>query len=108
MDAYSTHANSAIFPSPLEFRPERWLRDDPKGPDGSTPLSRYVVSFTRGSRGCLGMNLAFMELYVALATAFRRHRFELFETTVEDVEFAIDLIKPMPKWGSKGVRARVM
>ncbi|GAP85658.1 putative cytochrome P450 [Rosellinia necatrix] len=107
MDAYHNHTNAAVFPSPLEFRPERWL-GDPKGPDGATPLSHYVVSFSRGARGCLGMNLAFLELYVALATVFRRHELELFETTLEDVEFAVDLIRPMPKWGSKGVRATVV
>ncbi|KAI1811655.1 putative cytochrome P450 [Poronia punctata] len=107
MDAYHNHTNRTIFPAPLEFRPERWL-GDPKGPDGVTPLSRYIVSFSRGARGCIGMHLAVMELYVALATMFRRHKFLLFETTSKDVEFAVDLIKPMPKPGSKGVRAVVV
>ncbi|KAI0430941.1 cytochrome P450 [Xylaria sp. FL1042] len=92
MDAYHNHTNPVIFPSPLEFKPERWL-GMPKGPDGVTPLAR---------------NLAVMELFVALATVFRRHKLELFETTSDDVDFAVDLIKPMPKWGSKGVRAKVI
>lgn len=106
MDSYHTHMNEAIFPDPLEFRPERWL-GEPKGPDGVHPLSNYMVSFSRGARNCLGMNLSWMELYVALATVFRRHDFELFETDRGDVDFIVDLVRPMPKRGSKGVRVVV-
>lgn len=107
MDAYHNHINEDIFPEPLEFRPERWL-NDPKGPDGVHPLSHYMVAFARGSRNCVGMHLALMELYVALATLFRRHHLELFETDRSDVDFIVDLVKPMPKWGSKGVRVVVV
>lgn len=106
MDAYHMHANETVFPEPLKFRPERWL-GDPKGPDGVHPLSHYLVPFSRGSRACIGMHLAHMELAVALATVFRRHEFELFETDRSDVDFANDLVRPMPKWGSKGVRVIV-
>ena len=42
-----------IFPSPREFRPERWI-DPPKTPDGSS-LERYFVGFGKGSRSCLGI-----------------------------------------------------
>ncbi|KAK8047900.1 cytochrome P450 [Apiospora saccharicola] len=106
MDAYHTHTDERIFPDPLEFRPERWL-GDPMGPDGIHPLSHYLVSFSRGARGCLGMDLAVMEVYVGLATIFRRHNMRLFETTRADVDFAIDLVKPVPKRGSKGVRVTI-
>ncbi|RWA09888.1 hypothetical protein EKO27_g5205 [Xylaria grammica] len=103
MDAFHMHMNERIFPEPLSFRPERWL-DDPKGPNELKPLSHYLVSFSRGARGCLGKHLAMMELHVALATIFRRHDLELYEADYRDVEFAVDLVKPMPKPGSKGVR----
>ncbi|KAI0457469.1 cytochrome P450 [Xylaria acuta] len=106
MDAYHMHMNDKLFPNPTEFQPDRWL-GDPKGPDGLRPLSSYMVSFSRGARSCLGINLAWMELYVGLATVFRRHDLELFETTREDVDFIVDLARSMPKWGSKGVRVTV-
>ncbi|KAI5864077.1 cytochrome P450 [Durotheca rogersii] len=106
MDAYHIHTNEAIFPNPSAFRPERWL-GDPTGPGGAHPLSHYMVSFGRGARNCLGVNLAWMELYVALATILRRHDLELFETGRDDVDFAVDLVRPMPKWNSKGVRVVV-
>ncbi|KAI3327079.1 cytochrome P450 [Xylariaceae sp. AK1471] len=106
MDAYHMHMNETVFPIPTEFQPERWL-GDPKGPDGIRPLSSYMVSFSRGARNCLGLNLAWMELYVGIATIFRRHELELVDTTREDVDFIVDLARPMPKWGSKGVRVIV-
>ncbi|GAP86887.1 putative cytochrome P450 [Rosellinia necatrix] len=106
MDAYHIHMNEEIFPEPMVFRPERWL-GNPKGPNGLHPLSYYMVSFSRGARNCLGINLAWMELYVGLATVFRRHDLELFETTRTDVDFKFDMVRPMPDWGSKGVRVVV-
>lgn len=56
---------------------------------------------------CLGMPLAYMELYVALATIFRRHELELFETERSDADFVLDVVVPMPRRGSKGVRVVV-
>lgn len=103
MDAYHMHSNDSVFPEPNAFRPERWL-NSPKGPDGVRPLSNYLVSFSRGSRACIGLNLAYMELYVALATLFRRFDLELFETDRSDVDFLLDVVVPMPKKDTKGVR----
>lgn len=52
MTSVFMHENPDIFPNPLEFRPERWLE---KRPEGAPQLDRYLVSFTKGSRQCLGM-----------------------------------------------------
>ena len=46
-----------------------------------------------------------MELYVAIATIFRRFEIELYETTKADVDFVLDMVVPMPRRESKGVRA---
>ena len=107
MDAYHMHSNPAIYPDPQAFKPERWL-GDPKGPDGVHPLSNYLVPFGRGSRICIGRPVALMELHVALATLFRRHELELYETQLADADFVLDIVVPMPRWGSKGVRALVV
>lgn len=53
-------------------------------------------------------SLAKAELVLALSTIFRRLKFELFETTREDVTLAHDLFLPFPKIGSKGVRIVVV
>jgi cytochrome P450 len=41
--------DSSIFPEPYTFRPERWL-----DAEDSKNLDKYLVSFSRGTRGCLG------------------------------------------------------
>jgi cytochrome P450 len=42
-----------IFPESHSFIPERWL-DDPRTRDGM-PLERFMVSFGRGTRSCIGI-----------------------------------------------------
>lgn len=53
MTIVDVNDDEAIFPSPQEFRPERWI-NPPKTPDGSS-LERYFVGFGKGSRSCLGI-----------------------------------------------------
>ncbi|KAG4425028.1 hypothetical protein IFR04_001798 [Cadophora malorum] len=104
MSAGIQHLDSSIFPSPLEFQPSRWLNN--KG------LEKYLISFSKGSRQCAGINLAYAELYLCLNALFGRYggdedegpRMRLFETGREDVELERDLFIPGVKAGSKGVR----
>ena len=105
MSNFSVSHDEKLFPDSFTFRPERWL-DEPKAPDGSN-LSRYMVSFGRGTRSCLGMTLAYAEMYIALATVFRRCEFDLFQTTRDAVDCHRDLFLPYPKQGALGVRAQV-
>jgi cytochrome P450 len=62
-----------------------------------------MVSFSKGSRQCIGMNLAYAELYVGLATVFKRVKMSLFESGPEAVDVKIDVFVPRPMKGSKGV-----
>ncbi|KAH8712013.1 cytochrome P450 [Phaeosphaeriaceae sp. PMI808] len=97
--------DESIFPDSRSFIPERWL-DDPKTSDG-IPLDRFMVSFGRGTRSCLGINLAWTELYLTLGMLFRRFKFELFEADVSDVEIGHDFFIPVTRLDSKGVRVFV-
>lgn len=54
-----------------------------------------------------GESLAHAELYLAIATLFRRFTFELYDTDISDVELAHDFFLPSPKLDSKGVRVKV-
>lgn len=49
MDSYIVHHNEDLFPSSHEFDPTRWLVPNAK------ELDKYLVSFSAGSRQCLGM-----------------------------------------------------
>jgi cytochrome P450 len=97
--------DESIFPDSHAFLPERWL-NDPKTHDG-VPLERFMVSFGRGTRGCLGINLAWTEMYLTLGMMFRRFRYELVEPDVRDVQLGHDFFIPVTWMGGKGVRVLV-
>ncbi|KAF8148449.1 hypothetical protein B0H34DRAFT_668585, partial [Crassisporium funariophilum] len=52
--------NANIFPDPLVFNPDWWLKSS------SADLTNYLVSFSRGSRMCL----AWCELYLFFSHLF--------------------------------------
>lgn len=114
MTSVLIHRNESIFLDAKSFIPERWI-ENPR-------LSRFLVAFSKGSRQCLGINLAYAEIYLCLAAIFRRFGsggengvrgdddegvLSLFETDLEDVETAADFVVPAPVEGSKGVRIKV-
>lgn len=101
MTSIFMHENPTIFPNPREFRPERWLNQE------GVRLERYLVPFSRGTRACIGLNLAYAEMYMALATLFRRFDLELFETSRADVDLAHDFFNPSARLDSKGVQVMV-
>ena len=106
MSNYSTAHDENVFPDSRTYNPSRWL-DNPKGPDGQKLLSRYMMSFGKGHRICVGMHLAYGEIFMGLAAVVRRFRFKLWETTSADVECWSDFLAAHPKPGSKGVRVLV-
>ncbi|KAL1639847.1 hypothetical protein SLS58_007591 [Diplodia intermedia] len=114
------HDDARIFPEPAAFRPERWLveaeeREDEEKMtmDGERErevarMRRFLVPFSKGTRQCVGMNLAYAEMFLALAALARPGLgLELWETGVEDVRVAHDWFNPAPRVGSKGVRVLV-
>ncbi|KAF7509483.1 hypothetical protein GJ744_008046 [Endocarpon pusillum] len=98
MSVMPLHNNAQVFHEPHAFVPERWLGENVKSD---------LFVFGKGPRMCSGQNLAYAELYLALAAVLRRFRLELFETTVTDVEAVCDAFMPMPREDSKGVRVLV-
>ncbi|TGJ85578.1 hypothetical protein E0Z10_g3226 [Xylaria hypoxylon] len=95
MGIYDVSHDETIFPDSFEYRPERWL-GNPRSPDGRQ-LTRYMVAFGRGTRSCVGIQLAYAELYIGLATLFRRFSFEVYETSRDDVEVRRDRFIPRPE-----------
>jgi cytochrome P450 len=105
------HHEESIFPNSRKFEPERWI--------GHPHLDKYLVSFSKGTRQCIGINLAYAELYLALARIFRAYGskdvwvegdvgyLELYETTEKDIVLTKDMFIPVGNDGSKGVRILV-
>ncbi|KAL4938472.1 hypothetical protein BDV06DRAFT_215067 [Aspergillus oleicola] len=105
MTSIFMHDNPVVFPEPRAFRPERWLEMDTE--TRGKIMGRHFVPFSKGSRMCLGMHLAYTELYLVLATTFRRYEVELMGVQRDDIEMAHDFFDPAPKQDSKGLVVRL-
>lgn len=53
------HHNETIFPQSHTFLPERWLAQSQR-----RRLDKYMVSFGKGSRQCLGMEYVYFPLFI--------------------------------------------
>jgi cytochrome P450 len=99
MTSIFMHDNPQYFPNPEVFDPDRWLESD-----SQRRLGKYLVNFGKGTRSCLGVNLAKAEILLTIAAVFHRFDMELFETDSSDVEIIHDYFNPLPKDDSEGVR----
>lgn len=102
MTAIFIHDDPKHFPEPEKFKPERWL-----DPEARNRLEKYIVNFGRGTRSCLGINLAHAEIHLTLAALFRRFDMQTYETTWADIEVAHDNFIPAPRKGSPGLRVKI-
>lgn len=105
------HYSEDYFEDPKMFRPERFME--------SPSLDRYLVPFSRGTRACVGINLAYTEIYLTTALIFGRYGskdvrmasdvgwLELYHTTYDDLEIIGDGTTPLYRPESKGVRIKV-
>lgn len=109
MTAPLVNRHPALCDDPDTFDPERYIRD-PK-------LIHRHLTFSKGARQCLGMNLAYQELQTFTAGIWRKYApydstkqgqggptIELYKTTHEDVGLWSDFVTPSPKPGSQGMR----
>ncbi|KAI2781412.1 cytochrome P450 [Daldinia loculata] len=112
MAAPILNRNPDLYDQPNEFRPERYL-ENPK-------LSKYHMSFSKGTRQCIGINLAYQELQTLTAGIIRRYdmydptrktqsgpTLELYQTTREDAAMHSDFITTAPYKGSLGLRVTI-
>lgn len=79
MSTVLVHMSLEVFEKPSGFKPDRWLAPGAEG------LDSWLVAFSKGPRSCLGVNLAWCELYIVFATMLRRFDMTLDGTTREDM-----------------------
>jgi len=106
MSSAISHHDEEVWPSSHSFIPDRWLDENMQR---RKDLERCQLSFSKGSRGCLGMNLALCELHLVLAALTIRvlPHMRLYETTEFDVRYDHDMFVPLTHDDSKGVRVLV-
>ncbi|KAI7261135.1 hypothetical protein KC345_g9882 [Hortaea werneckii] len=111
MSIRDANFDETIYDEPRKsrkFKPERWAAvNGPASAADGTSLESHFVTSGKGPRMCLGINLAYMELYIVLAQIFRRLDLELHSTDESDVELAHDFFLPSPKLDSKRLCATV-
>ncbi|KAK1492450.1 trichodiene oxygenase [Colletotrichum tamarilloi] len=90
---YFVHTNPKCFVDPFTFNPDRWVEAAKAG----FPLERYLTSFTKGSRQCLGIGLAHAELYLTFTRVLRNFDMDLVNTSIADVQVHNVLIIGQPK-----------
>jgi cytochrome P450 len=70
MSAYTMHFDQSIWGEDARsFNPARWLKGNAK------ELDNYLVTFSKGARQCLGINIAYAEITLTLAILVKRFRF---------------------------------
>ncbi|KAJ4475676.1 cytochrome P450 [Lentinula aciculospora] len=67
MSTLFLHMNPDVFPDPTTFNPDRWLDEN-----STNEMMQDLAPFSKGPRMCLGINLAWCELYLILGNVFRK------------------------------------
>jgi len=98
MSPFVTHRDPRWFPDPAEFRPERWLTDDPDRPKFS------YFPFGGGARMCIGDRFAWMEGVLLLAAIGQKWRLSLAPGHPVSTRAVITL---RPRHGMKMVATRI-
>ncbi|OCT49456.1 cytochrome P450 oxidoreductase [Cladophialophora carrionii] len=92
MTAYTMHTSTEAWgPDARLFRPERWLGPESQG------LDQYLCTFSKGTRMCLGQNIASAEITIALAYIFSKYRLSLpkdFEFPQKEDRFTYAYLSP--------------
>ena len=83
VSAYVIHRNEACFEDPGRFRPERFLRE------GKYRDITAFNAFSAGATGCIGKQLAYMELCLAIALLVWRFDFTVEHPRGDRVEYQV-------------------
>ncbi|KAI1768421.1 cytochrome P450 [Hypoxylon sp. FL1150] len=79
------HLDETLYPDPYRFNPERWMH-----PDARRKSEKTFAPFSRGSRMCLGMHLAWAELYLVISSLVRKFDFDFVGVDANHFEWASD------------------
>ncbi|KIK54976.1 hypothetical protein GYMLUDRAFT_48175 [Collybiopsis luxurians FD-317 M1] len=100
MSQYFMHMNPEVFSDPYTFNPDRWLVED------TSEMMLNFVPFSKGPRQCIGLNLAWCELYLILGNVFRKLNLCLVGDN-EDIDLKLGKVPNyfVPVWEKSGYKA---
>ncbi|KAI1354453.1 trichodiene oxygenase [Xylaria sp. FL0043] len=79
------HTDEELYPDPMSFNPERWM-----GHRGMKIEEKAYAPFSRGTRMCIGMHLAWAEMYFVIAALVQHFDFHFLAAKAEDFECMSD------------------
>ncbi|ORY67553.1 cytochrome P450 [Pseudomassariella vexata] len=79
------HMDERLYPEPDLFEPDRWMDAEVR-----KKADKTFAPFSRGTRNCGGMQLAWAELYMVIAALVQRFDFEFDGAGPKDVVCASD------------------
>lgn len=80
MTALLMHMDEKLYPDPERFEPERWVDLEAR-----KKADKTFAPFSRGTRNCLGMYLAWAEMYMITSTLVHRFDFKFDGASPEQV-----------------------
>lgn len=83
MQNYVHHRDPGVFPQPDAFRPDRWL-------ESTKEMELSLTPFSLGRRNCIGKNLPWEELYLAVNSVMRAPFTLLLGKEVENGEMDVE------------------
>lgn len=107
---YSMHREESVFPHPDNFIPERWLKDDNESEEEFKQRvkkqQKFMMPFGKGIRMCLGMNIALIEMKLAIANLYWHYNSKVCTDWCEMVQYEPSMKLPNPiKIGLKNLGA---
>ncbi|KAF7305701.1 Peroxidase [Mycena chlorophos] len=75
-----------------EYRPERWIEE------GGGGLKKHMLTFGSGPRACIGKNLAYIQMQLALATVLLRYEFTMQPDVTELRSVEGFMHRPLELW----------
>ncbi|KAI1778090.1 trichodiene oxygenase [Hypoxylon cercidicola] len=80
MTTYLMHRDPDVYPDPDQFQPRRWLDLQERW-----KLDKFYAPFSKGPRNCLGMHLAWAELYMTIAAIVEHFNLVFDSSAVDDL-----------------------
>ncbi|GEQ71446.1 hypothetical protein JCM33374_g5130 [Metschnikowia sp. JCM 33374] len=78
---YSMHRDEKVFAQPETWDPERWLQNKEESLDEYNrrikEMQHYMMPFGKGIRMCIGLNIAVIEIKLAMVNLYWRYQSEL-------------------------------
>lgn len=93
MQCYTTHRDPSAFTNPDQWDPSRWL----DGKEMTAMQKELFMPFSKGSRGCLGKNMALMVLKITTTILVTSFQVDVADTTQEDDMIMRDYFLATPK-----------